>query len=209
MSSNAKQTSGQEEDTAAEDDLVTTEEVEESVGILGGILDRLTTEDEFLGALLSNQVRLARTTEKMRELIAEIRLSRGADVSGKYVIEMSHSVPSDTLTTAPKETVRVPDEQNPSRLTGVSLGWQSGTNNVVGIQLRTGSGEKLMPRNAEDQFLAFNDFTDTFPVETELAPGEELVALTVNLDSTNSHFVNIVPHISELEPEESSDGGGS
>lgn len=209
MSSNADGTAREAPDAVAESEtLVTLDEVEQSIDVFEKVFDNLSTDDEFLSAILANQVQMARTARKTNELIQETRLVRGADVTGRYVIDMSHNVPVDTPTTNPVQTVRVPDEQDPSRLTAVSLGWQDGTNHKVGIQLRTGSGEKLIPRNSEDQFLAFNDYTETFRVEKELAEGEEIVAETVNLNSGGgSKFVNIVPHISELDESALDDGG--
>lgn len=111
----------------------------------------------------------------------------------QFPIDMSHDVPASTAST---------DEETQTRsfefeyaIDSVVLGWPSGTNNLVGVQLRLRSGERLIPRNEEDEFIAADDFTDRFPLKVKVEAGSDIVAHFVNNDNVNSHFVNIIPNI--------------
>lgn len=158
-------------------------------------------DDDLLAVLFSLQVRLSRVEEAQSNLLTETRRQRDPSIVGEFPVEMSHSVPADTPITDPNLVERTPDEDGFARVTAISVGWQDGAGNAVGIQVRTANGLKLLPRNPEDQYLAFNDFSETFPLRYTLSPGETLVAQTVNLDNQNSHFVNIVPHVREVREE--------
>lgn len=184
-----------------EEDFVTREEVHGQINLLEQVKDLVGTDDDWLAGVLANQVQMARMERVENELLREIR-DQSDNIIGEFPFEMSHDVPPDTPVSSPNEVVRVPDEQNVTRVVAVSLGWPDGASNAVGIQITTGSGLTLFPRNPEDNFVAFNDFSETFGLRYELNPGEELIARTINVDATNSHFVNIVPHIEEVPTEE-------
>ena len=123
--------------------------------------------------------------------------SRGEDPQ-EFPIEMSHSVPADTGHDAPNRVERTPHQTRHVEIMGVVIGWPAGAQNAVGVQIRAGGGEKLLPRNNEDQYIAADDFNHPFRVRFVLDPDEDLVAETVNFDATNAHFVNIIPEIRVL-----------
>lgn len=190
----------------------TAEDLEEQFNRLEDALDELDTDDEYLAAFLTWLERLDRVERAQTDLLEEIRDLREQqaddeedeeaddepEIVGTFPIEMSHDVPSNTQRSSPNVVRRTPHEDGPARITQVALGWPEGAGNGVGIQLRTGDGLQLVPRNPEDDYIGFNDFADTFGLEYDLQPGEELVAQTVNLDQSNDHFVNIVPQIQEM-----------
>lgn len=150
---------------------------------------------------LCRQVQLDRVQESNERILDRLDDLPAADegrMPQKFPIEMSHNVSADTQRSSPNEVTRTPSKDLPVELHGITLGWPDGADNLVGIQIVSASGLKLVPRNPEDQYLAFNDFTETFPLNVRLNPDEDIVAKTVNLDTSNAHFVNIVPHIEEL-----------
>lgn len=195
-----------DDDGGGDEELIAPDVVEAQQNLLEQIGAAFGIDDEYLAAMLANQVQMGRIEQAQLKALEEMRGS-GAEVVGEFPVEMSHYVPADTPTTDPVETVRVPDQQNPSRITAISLGWQDGASNVVGVKIRTGDGLTLLPRNPQDDFIAFNDFSDTWDLRYELDAGEKLVAETVNLDAQNQHFVNIVPHIEELDTGDENGGG--
>lgn len=190
------------------DGFVTPEEARKEFNLLEEVRSHFGVDDDYLAAMLANQIQMGRVERRQTELLEEIRDQRGPPLVGEFPIEMSHDVPADTPAEDPHTVERVPNEEESTKIVAVTLGWADGANNAVGIQLRTGNGLKLIPRNPEDDYMAFNDFTDTFDMVYELEPGETLVAQTVNLDTGNSHFVNIVPHVEERVSDETGDGGG-
>lgn len=183
-----------------EDSPITPDEVREEFDLVEQVGSRLGVDDDYLAAILTQQARIYRLEKAQKQLLQSLGGSIDqTDVVGQFPIEMSHEVPADTPMTDPVETTRVADEENRAHVTAVSLGWQSGTQNSVGIQLSTGNGLKLLPRNPEDEYIAFDDFNDTWGLDYVLDSGEELIARTVNFDEDNPHFVNIAPHIEELD----------
>lgn len=185
--------------------LPSSREIHEQYKFFMDVKEAYNVHDDLVGSMLATQVQMSRVErsqasiiEELRSVVAELRYQRGPPIVGAFPIEMSHDVAADTPTSNPNTVTRVPSEETEVRIDGVSLAWPDGAANSVGIQLRTGNGLKLVPRNPEDDYLAFNDFADTFDLRYTLEPGEELVAQTVNLDTSNPHFVNIVPHIEEL-----------
>jgi len=199
--------STESDSSAAEDTpdgFVTPQDAREGWNAIERVKAALGIEDDFAAATIANQTRLGQLLVELRNAVTELSAIRDPDIIGEFPIEMSHSVPPNTLDTDPNVVRRTPDKQNEVRVTSISLGWPDGTNNAVGIQVRTGNGQKLLPRNPEDQFIAFNKFTETFDLRYKLEPGEDLEAVTVNFDTSNDHFVNIVPQVEEIATEDSS-----
>lgn len=79
------------------------------------------------------------------------------------------------------------------------VGWPAGADNGVGVQFRRKSGEVFFPRNKEDAYIAQDDFQHPYNVCAPVREGEVLVAQYINTDTSNSHFVNVVPTIQEAE----------
>lgn len=112
-----------------------------------------------------------------------------------FQLELSTNIPANTMQAEPL----VVERKLPFNciLSQVVIGWPNGANNLVGIKVRTGEGEKLFPRDPDSEFVAANGFTGTFPLRETLREGTELEAVLVNNDSSNSHFVNVIPTIVE------------
>lgn len=197
----ADEDSGGDESPSGDSRSLGPSEVEEGFDFFDDVQRAYDLEDPLITAMLANMIEMRRIEESNNEVLKQLRAQRDPDARGKFPTEMSHEVPSETPTTDPNEVERTPVDQGYARITAVSFGWPDGAANAVGIQLATKNGLQLFPRNSEDNFVAFNDFSETFPFDYTLQPGEALVARTVNLDTTNDHFVNIVPHIEELRPE--------
>lgn len=198
MSVHGRQTDGEEDD---DDGLSTVAEVREQVNLVEHVMDFLDSDNDWLAALVANQVQMARLERSQAGLLRDIRDQQAPDIVGEFPFELSHDVPADTPTNSPNVVTRTPSDESETRIVSLSLGWPDGANNQVGIKVRTGNGLTLFPRNPQDDFVAFNDFSETFGLDYRLNPGEELIAETVNLDTQNNHFVNIVPQIVELEDE--------
>lgn len=115
----------------------------------------------------------------------------------KYQIEMSSNVPAATEENDPVVVER--KIQSDGRITGFTVGWPGGADNLVGVRLQTKSGDKLFPQNKEDGYVAADNFTAVFPLEIPLKQDDVLRALFVNNDDTNNHFVNAIVNYSEDE----------
>lgn len=183
--------------SASEGDFIGDEEIREQANLLERIMSHFDVDDQYLAAMVANQVQLAQIERKENEILREIRDQRAPQIVGEFPFEMSHDVPADTQPEDPNMVERVPSEETDTRIVSLSLGWPDGANNAVGIRVRTGNGLTLFPRNGQDDFVAFNDFAETFGLDYRLDPGEKLIADTINVDTTNNHFVNIVPQIVE------------
>lgn len=113
----------------------------------------------------------------------------------EYTYDMSTTVPTSTARDDPliiSRTLPFDAEVN-----GVTIGWLAGANGDVGVQIRTSNGDKLLPRNPESEYMASNDFTETFPLRVRLAADTEIEAVYVNQDDTNGHYMNVMPRIIE------------
>lgn len=121
--------------------------------------------------------------------------SEGKEFVEAEQIEMSTDVPANTTTDEPEVT----DRKAPfdGKITSVVIGWPDGANNIVGVQIRRGNEDVIFPANREDDYVAANDFTSPFPLRKKIKQDEELQAVFVNLDGTNSHFVNVILNIEE------------
>ena len=80
------------------------------------------------------------------------------------------------------------------RIVTALLGWPSGANNKVGVQIRTAGGVKLLPRN-DDQYITANDFTYPFSVRTDVNEDDKIKVIFNNIDASNDHFINCVLEI--------------
>lgn len=106
-----------------------------------------------------------------------------------YPFEMSLDVSASTETS---RELTVPYD---GRVTKVIIGWPSGANNKVGVGFRTKGGIELIPRNSDEDYIAANDFTHPFDVQTDVAEDDVLVAEFNNTDATNAHFINVFVEI--------------
>lgn len=167
----------------------------------------LGINDNVTAALLLTRAQMAevvsmqgRVLDKLDGMGGGQRASdRSPGVSGAYPVDASRTIAAGSANNpTTNEEVRVPDEENFTRITAVTLGWPSGTDNGAGIKCRTGDGLDLVPRNPEDDYIAFDDFVETFTLDYVLHPGEELVTETINYDG-NGHFLNTVYHIEEMD----------
>lgn len=177
------------------------EEMDRAFEFYTEVSEAYQIEDPSMAGLMAIMIRLRRLEERQLGVLTEIRDQRQPDSRGKFPTEMSHDIPPESPPTDPYQVERTPLEQGWARITAISFAWPDGAGNAVGIRIRTESGLTLFPRNPEDNYVAFNDFSETFPFDYTLRPGETLVAETINLDDTYSHFVNIVPHIEEVREE--------
>lgn len=121
--------------------------------------------------------------------------SPGAEEPGgrrAFPFELSKDVSANSTET---KSVDVPYD---GRIVGVILGWPDGASNAVGAKLRTTTGQTFVPYNRDnEEFLAFNNFVETFVVRADVSKDETIVAEYKNNDANNSHFINCVPFIVE------------
>lgn len=182
--------------------MVTPEEVSEQLNFVEGLKRHVDIDDNFLAAVLANQVKLARIESRENELLDQlIDLTRAIDpgvdtgMPNKYPWEFSTDVSANTTTDSPATTTRpVPFD---SRIESLIVGWPDGANGLVGVQFRTESGERFFPRNAEDEYIAANDFTHPFDLRTSVDADETLTAEFINNDPNNDHFVNVIAMLEE------------
>lgn len=193
------------------DELVGRQEVQRQLMIQRRVRQMLpegVTEYQVASVARSIQFdRVRQQNQRILERLDDLQVpDPAADDDGppteSFTFEMSHDIPADTSESSPKEVERVIHDEGKAQLRGVVLGWAAVPIGSVGIQIRTGNGLKLIPRNPEDDFIAASDFTDTFELSYRLDPGEKLIARTVNIDTQNSHFVNIFPQAVEVPPED-------
>lgn len=84
---------------------------------------------------------------------------------------------------------------------GIIAGWPDGADQLVGVQLVDArSGEKLFPVGDEN-YLAYNDFSNEFDVTFEVEKGQELIAKYKSLKGVEVtiNFVLIVKRRHEGE----------
>lgn len=167
-----------------------------SSGHMGDPLhDRLTDVDE----VLENQV--VPTQQSMLDELRSIREAVGGgptpgEAGLAIQIDFSNEVATNTTTDNPVSITReVPFD---GRITTFFTGWPDGTQNGAGIALLRNEGERLFPRNPEDQFVAFNDVAHPFDLRAPVSKGETLEAQFTNADPNQSHFLNAVVTIEEM-----------
>jgi hypothetical protein len=107
-----------------------------------------------------------------------------------FPFELSRNVGADA------EAERTLDVPYDGRIVTALIGWGSGANNLVGVQIRTAGGVKLLPRN-DDEYITANDFTYAFSVRTDVNEDDEIVVLFKNTDTNNDHYVNCILEITK------------
>lgn len=105
-----------------------------------------------------------------------------------FPFELSKNVAADS------EDERTLDVPYDGRIQTALIGWGSGANNLVGVQIRTAGGVKLLPRN-DDEYITANDFTYPFSVRTDVNEDDQIVVMFKNIDTNNDHYVNCVLEI--------------
>lgn len=175
-------------------------DVREEVNLIERVMDALGTDDEFLAALVANQSKLAEIEQRENELIEQLVALNDSNVCGpatdSYQYEFSRLVPADTSTDSPVTTTR--EIEFAGRVTALAIGWPDGASNVVGVGFRTSSGERLFPRNKEDEYVAANDFSTQFDLRSSISANSELVAHFANNDPNNDHFVNVIATVEAI-----------
>lgn len=106
-------------------------------------------------------------------------------------LEASKLVPANTTEDNPEDVERVMPFDG--KITDLIVGWPDGADNLVGVQFRKGQGDILFPYNQEDDYIAANNFTHPFPLNVRAKQGDKFHAIYVNLDTAQSHFVNVIP----------------
>ena len=110
------------------------------------------------------------------------------------VYEFSKDVSANTTETVSRTI------QTDALLRHVIIGWPDGANNLVGVKFGTNTGEDYIPRNAEDDYIAANDFTHPFVILDDVEEDGVLEAEFQNNDSNNSHFINVFAELVEEPP---------
>lgn len=189
-----------------QDEFIVPEDVEATENALERVRDELGLENKYQAAVVANQVRLGRLERQQTALLQQL-----TDVLGRitpdgtitlpdaFPWEFSTDVPSDTPVDSPVTTERsIPDG---ARLTSLTVGWPSGADNTAGVQFGPADPEdvKYFPRNTQDDYIAANDFTDTWPLRVN-PQDDVLVAQFVNGDTTNNHFINVIAMLELREP---------
>lgn len=153
-------------------------------------LDQLTTVDESLRSIHST------IEEDLIPPVVGIANSVDEDRTRSFQLEFSEEIDPSTTTADPVEVTRtVPFG---GRITTFFVGWPDGTQNAAGIQLERNEGERLFPRNKEDQFIALNDVSHPFDLRAPVNKGEDLTVKFTNADTNESHFLNAVVTVTEV-----------
>lgn len=112
----------------------------------------------------------------------------------EFPVDLSHDVsPSATEGSPETETYEVPFD---AEIVDVIIGFPAGTQNAVPMNLGV-TGQRFVPFNEDEQWIAFEDFTYPFKVRTTVQEGSVLTARFFNLTSS-SKFINCVPQLREL-----------
>lgn len=94
-------------------------------------------------------------------------------------------------------------------LAEVFIRWDDGANSLVGVRLQAGGtnddGKKLVPFNPEDDFIALNDVSRTYPLWLPVTKDELLTVRVQNQDDSNGHAVPIDMVVARFVPELHSD----
>ena len=115
----------------------------------------------------------------------------GDDVAAtteEFTIGFGIAVPPNTTPFDPEIEER--EIQTDGRINGIVISFPSGTQQAAGVQLRRSSGEKLFPRNPENDFIGFDDKTQEFDVNVPVSEGEIIEIAYANTDPEEAHFVN-------------------
>lgn len=151
--------------------------------------------DELLAGILDE---VKTISSRIADLVNALSTLTGSDVRitrQTQQIEFSNEVAASTTTDSPDVVPReLPFD---AEIVEILVGWPDGANNLVGVQLRTSDENILFPANPEDDFVAANDFTGTFPLVEDVNQEDELQVVYVNNDTANPHFINVVLTIRE------------
>jgi hypothetical protein len=109
-----------------------------------------------------------------------------------YPFEMSTTVPADTGRVDP-HTVET-SIPYPARIIRVLIGYPSGTQQAVGVNVGRLAGEVWYPRGGVDNadFVAFDDRVIEFGPQEKVQEGEPIEANFINNDTNNDHFINVL-----------------
>jgi len=184
------------------DQLIGPDEIDGQLNLLEEVKASFGVDDDYLAAVLANQVQLGRVERKQSELLAalaDILSAVSPDVeptfSDSYPFEFSTDVPADTENVDPATTsIDVPFD---ARVVELVVGWPAGAQGQVGVQFRSESGERFFPRDKQNEYVATDDFTHAFSLEADVSGGDTLVAQFINKDTTNPHFINVVATLKE------------
>lgn len=168
--------------------LVTPDEVRRQENMIGRIRSAFGIDDDFLAAMLANQVQLARIGRQQSQMLSQIASGgdSGVSPSSEFSFSVSLDVPANTTRDSPAtDMIEVPYDGN---ITGLMVGWP-GISGAVGISLRRQSGERLFPRNDDDEYESMPTATvGQFDMNVDVVEGEEIIGQYVNFDSVNSHY---------------------
>lgn len=167
------------------------------------LLDSLTSVDDVLRDDVAPKLaEISQAAEAQSQALQSLTEAVGVGDAGgvelggqftQYPHEASANVPADTSSDEPVTRERTID--GPFELVSVIMGWPDGADNFLGIAVKTASGENIIPRNSEDEYIAANDFTGEFTIRRAFEDDDTLVAEYINNDTGNSHFGNVIMNI--------------
>lgn len=146
-----------------------------------GLIDGLTRVDE----------QLARANNRLEQIAGNLgggQQPPGGEFDEIFQIEMSKLVSADVKSESPEKRVR--EAPTDIKTLFYVVGWPSGADQRVGVQLRTSTDRILFPRNKEDDYVGYNDRTIKFRLQTEIQEGADIITQFINNDTENSHFIN-------------------
>lgn len=111
----------------------------------------------------------------------------------EFPLEFSTNVPSGTTLDSPVTTSR--EAPYDGFVTELMVGFPPGAGGAVGLQFRNAAGEVFFPYNEEDHYVAQDDIQHPYSVCFPVRDGETLVAEFVNTDTSEDHFVNVIPTV--------------
>lgn len=128
-----------------------------------------------------------------------VRLSGTWPVNGNRVYPWNFSATIDADTPR-DDPIAVGQEFNYNGIIReVVLGWSEGSQQAVGIQLRSAEGEKFIPRNEDADYIALDDHVLTVPLNVEFEAGDVFEARYINNDPEEPHYANVLAIAEEVE----------
>lgn len=164
--------------------------------IARGLLDRFTDVDSLLRDLRDNTLAEAvGQLQAQTTLLSEVAEAGGIDVgeieptaSREFTLAFGENIPADTQPIDAITQTRTVDFDG--RIRGFVAVFPGGAQQAAGIQIARAGGEKLFPRNDENDFLGLDNITQEFSLDVPVAEDEQIEILYANTDTSEDHFIN-------------------
>lgn len=177
-----------------------------------------TSQDNQQASDLFGTDEVVAQLEANNELLSEIVDQLGGEQpdptpDGQRLRELPFSlgaeVPNDTDANDPIETKF--DAPYDAVISTVFIGWPSGAQQAVGVQLGTGTGTVWVPRGGQTylddddepddnpEYISEDNVTLSFDLNVEIDEGEPVTARFISNDPDENHFITVIPILRERE----------